>query len=106
MKYGKNVPVKSYQKNGVFIDKIEATHGDTISWEATDSNISIFVPDAYEIFNSKNRIFDVTMGDTFELEVTHKLSEGEIKQYHYAVYHENSKDFAEGNSNPIIIIHG
>ena len=106
MENKRSVPVKLYETRNLFVEKIETKHGETISWEAHDSDVSIFVPDANEIFNSKERVFDITKGGTVELKVMHKPEPGQQKRYHYAVYHKDLKDFGIGNSSPVIIIQG
>ncbi len=50
----KNARVKFHDKKKVFVDKIIAGYDDTISWEAHDSDISIFIPEASAIFGSKD----------------------------------------------------
>ena len=106
MESKKTAPVKSQQKNLVFVDKIYAKYEDVISWEARDSDISIFIPEASVIFGSSERVFDVPKGSNLELTVVEKLSVGEQKSYFYAIYDKNTRIFAESNSDPEIIIMG
>jgi hypothetical protein len=106
MENRRNIPVKLHEKRTVFIDYIKAEHSDIISWEAHDSDISIFIPDAQAIFGCEQRLFDVERGKNLDLKVVEKLERGEVKKYYYAVYHHNIKDFAVSNSNPAIIIMG
>ena len=65
----KSAPVKFQQRKNVFVDKIFVEHGDTISWEAHDSEITIFIPDALALFGSSERIFDVPAGGNINKEV-------------------------------------
>jgi hypothetical protein len=102
----KSAHVKFHEKRRVFVDKIIAGHDDTISWEAHDSDISIFVPESGKIFGTDDRIFDVPKGKNIELKVVDKPAAGEQKRYFYAIYHSDARDFAESNSNPEIIIQG
>lgn len=98
--------VKLQDKRKVFVDKIIAAHDDIISWEAIDSDISIFIPEASVIFGANDRIFDVLKGKSIDLKVIDKPGAGRQKRYFYAIYHKDARDFAESNSNPEIIIQG
>lgn len=98
--------VKLHDKKKAFVDKIIAFHDDIISWEANDSDIAIFVPEASVIFGVKDRIFDIPKGQNIELKVVDKPGNGEQRRYYYAIYHKEVRDFAESNSNPEIIIQG
>ena len=89
-----------------FVDKIIAAYDDTISWEEHDSDITIFIPEASAIFGIQERLFDVPKGKNIELKVIDKPGKGEKRNYFYAVYHKDSRNFAESNSNPEIIIQG
>ena len=89
-----------------FVDKIIAAYDDTISWEEHDSDITIFIPEASVIFGTQERLFDIPKGKNIELKVVDKPGKGEKKSYFYAVYHRDSRGFAESNSNPEIIIQG
>ena len=102
----KNAPVKFQQRKSVFVDKIFVEPDDTVSWEAHDSDLSIFVPEASVLFGSKERIFDVPKGQSIELKVVDKPAPGENKYFQYAVYHKNVREFAVSNSNPVIIVQG
>jgi hypothetical protein len=102
----KSAPVKFENKEKVFVDKIIAAYEDVISWEAHDSDIVIFVPEASAVFGSKERIFDIPKGKNIELKVIDKPDTGEQRKYFYAVYHKHARYFAESNSNPVIIIQG
>jgi hypothetical protein len=90
----------------VFVDKIIAGHDDTILWEEHDSDIAIFIPEAYKIFGTEERLFDVPKGKNIALKVVDKPGKGERRSYFYAVYHKDTRNFAESNSNPEIIIQG
>ena len=102
----KSAHVKFYNKEKVFVDKIIAAYDDVISWEAHDSDIAIFIPEASAVFGSNERIFDVPKGRSIEIRVIDKPNAGEQRRYFYAVYHKDARDFAESNSNPEIIIQG
>jgi hypothetical protein len=102
----RSAPVKFQQRKSVFVDKIFAESDDTVSWEAHDSDLSIFVPEASVLFGSKERIFDVPKGQSIELKVIDKPLPGEHRYYYYAVYHKSVRDFAVSNSNPVIIVQG
>ncbi len=102
----KSAPVKFQQRKSVFVDKIFVQSDDTVSWEAHDSDISIFIPEASVLFGSTERIFDVPKGKNIEMKVVDKPSPGEQRYYYYAIYHKNVKDFAVSNSNPVIIVQG
>ncbi|MFZ0455477.1 MAG: hypothetical protein WCE54_16675 [Ignavibacteriaceae bacterium] len=98
--------VKLHDAKKIFVDKIHASHDDTISWEEHDSDITIFIPESPVIFGTKERLFDVAKGKNIELKVVDKPGKGENRSYFYAVYHKDNRDFAESNSNPVIIIQG
>ena len=102
----RNAPVKFQQRKSVFVDKIFVQNDDMVSWEAHDSDITIFIPDASLIFGSSERLFDVPKGGNIELKVIDKPGVGEQRRYYYAIYHKNVKDFAVGNSSPEIIVQG
>ncbi|MEJ2613665.1 MAG: hypothetical protein P8Z35_01785 [Ignavibacteriaceae bacterium] len=89
-----------------FVDKIIAEYDDTISWEEHDSDIIIFIPEANKIFGTEEKLFDVPKGKNIELKVMDKPGKGEKRSYFYAVFHKDSRAFAESNSNPEIIIQG
>lgn len=100
----KSAKVKLHRK--AFVDKIIAAYDDTISWEEHDSDITIFIPEAQVIFGTQERLFDVPKGKNVELKVVDKPGKGEKRRYFYVVFHKDTRDFAESNSNPEIIIQG
>jgi hypothetical protein len=102
----KSAPVKFQQRKSVFVDKIFVQPDDTVSWEAHDSDLTIFVPDASTIFGSSERIFDVPKGKNIELKVVDNPASGEQRIYYYAIYHKGVKGFAQSNSEPVIIVQG
>jgi hypothetical protein len=106
MKRQRSISVKLHEKKTVFIEYIKVKYGDVISWEAYDSDITVFIPDALTLFGSKARIFDVVKGEQISLKIIKKLKRGEVEKYYYAVYHKKFKDFAVSNSSPAIIIMG
>jgi hypothetical protein len=93
-------------KKKVFVDKIIAANDDIISWEANDSDLTVFIPESSAIFGTGERIFDIPKGRNIELKVVDKPATGKQKKYYYAIYHMDARDFAESNSNPEIIIQG
>ena len=79
--------------------------GDSVEFGAENTNTTIWIPNAKELFGDKREhlIFDIKSGGkskTFKVEKD--LERG--KEYPYAVYCENSDDFAEGNTSPRMII--
>ncbi|MCK4297201.1 MAG: hypothetical protein KAX28_11165 [Candidatus Marinimicrobia bacterium] len=79
--------------------------GEEVIFEAKNTTTTIWIPNAEELFENgeKHLIFDIENGDkskTFKVEKD--LERG--KEYPYAVYCENSDDFAEGNTSPRMII--
>jgi len=79
--------------------------GEEVIFEAENTNTTIWIPNANELFGTKGEylIFDIKSGGESEtFTVMQGLPEG--KEYPYAVYCENSNDFAEGNTSPRMII--
>ena len=79
--------------------------GEEVIFEAKHTNTTIWIPNAKELFGDKREhlVFDIKSGGKSEtFTVKQGLPKG--KEYPYAVYCENSNDFAEGNTSPRMII--
>ena len=87
---GHELPVKKYPKNPKNNDKVRFT--------AFDTNVVIFFPEK-GIF--KDQVIDVKAGHHKTEQV---LDKAPVGLHYYVVWCEASKDFAEADSNPSIII--
>ena len=78
--------------------------GEEVIFEAKNTNTTIWIPNAEELFGREEHlVFDIESGGKSEtFTVKQGLPKG--KEYPYAVYCENSNDFAEGNTSPRMII--
>ncbi|MBL7136264.1 MAG: hypothetical protein ISS81_06695 [Candidatus Marinimicrobia bacterium] len=78
--------------------------GEEVIFEAENTNTTIWIPNAEELFGrGEHLVFDIESGGKSEtFTVMPRLRIG--KEYPYAVYCENSNDFAEGNTSPRMII--
>ncbi len=88
-------------KDSVYIKPIEVRKGDRIIWKAIDSDVTFFFPDPNLFGESLGTILK---GSHKELRVQLGSENKEGDKYYYAVYHYGLKNFARGNSNPVIII--
>jgi len=85
--------------------RLHVKAGDSVEFGAENTNTTIWIPNAEELFGIREKplIFDIKSGGKSEtFTVMQDLPEG--KEYPYAVYCENSNDFAEGNTSPRMII--
>ena len=85
--------------------RLRVKSGEEVVFEAENTNTTIWIPNAEELFGIRGEhlIFDIESGGQSEtFMVMQGLPIG--KEYPYAVYCENSNDFAEGNTAPRMII--
>ena len=84
--------------------RLRVRRGDRVSFRATDTSLTIWIPNCKELFGiGKRLVFDVKKGagsKSFKVAQTAKVG----KEYPYAIYCTGDNEFAEARSAPIIII--
>ena len=85
---------------------LHVNSNDQITFIASKSNITIFIPNADRLFLQveKNLRFPVNSGEVSETYTVVYNKNEEPLVVPYAVFCENGNDFAEGNSSPKIIV--
>jgi hypothetical protein len=84
-----------------------AKENELIRFIGKNTDVRIYIPEAHLLFKDSpaNLLFPVKQGDERNTYTVIKRDSKLSKQeYAYAVYMENGRDFAEGNSTPKIIV--
>ena len=89
------------EEKRVFIKPVEVQKGDLVIWQAVDSPVTFFFPNP-ALFGET--LGTISKGEYKALRVLLGPGEKDKEIYHYAVYHQEFRDFGEGNSTPVIIV--